>query len=490
MFSNFQSGPQTTANDRQKQKIAQDDYIAITIANEQNIANARKQQFTMGVPQALTPIETMSPTEFLADDAGQEMLAQQNLKQLKFRDQEVSDILVNIRRDPQLSFLLLNANFPAIKNELEKRFNIKLVTPTFFVDFLKAYLSKVEKSLGLRQYTRTKDGSVDTIEEIKTILPDIDDLRYLRQQAQNLNYDDVSLSKLDELITEIPNDEEYMAIAALDPVIRQQAFQELLMITRDLPTTLQVSSLVEDIKSGNVDRRSFNDAMRKILNSINVTLRKPEFRQEIEIPPRPTREPPAPPRPTRESPLIPKMLFEEKEERMQTPIKPVRNIFRSPIELPLKDIKEYLKQNPDIAAQLKDKNGQRVRYTRLTKNRGSKGISIFDTNLIDIWDQDEMPTTEGFGLGKYNPIQKQPRNIVRMGKGIAAVEQPSYKEFGKFCINMNHLENQDILNIKYKNCLGAVPSFKPIAVSDIFRVVTSFSLPKYTKKACHRQAFF
>jgi hypothetical protein len=56
-----------------------------------------------------------------------------------------------------------------------------------------------------------------------------------------------------------------------------------------------------------------------------------------------------------------------------------------------------------------------------------------------------------------------------MGKGIAAVEQPSYKEFGKFCINMNHLENQDILNIKYKNCLGAVPSFKPTAISDIFR---------------------
>jgi hypothetical protein len=481
MFSNFQSGPQTTANDRQKAKIAQDDYIAITIANEQNIANARKQQFTMGVPQALTPIESMSPTQLLADDAGQEMLAQQNLKQLKFRDQEVSDILVNIRRDPQLSFLLLNANFPAIKNELEKRFNIKLVTPTFFVDFLKSYLSKVEKSLGLRQYARTKDGSVDTIEEIRTILPDVNDLQYLRQQAQNLNYDDVSLSKIDDLITIIPNDEEYMEIAALDPVTRQQGFQELLMLTRDLPTTSQISSLVQNIQNGIIDRRGFNDAFMKILNSINVTLRKPEFWKEIEPPPpRPTRQPPLTP-PLQEIEkemgqilkrrLEPQKQVEfqkEKQEESQL-LKPITG-RNNPAQLSITEIRSYLRANPNIASQLRDTNGQKVSISNLQKKMGNTGKkrSIYSTNLFEIWGQ-EMPTTEGFGIGKYNPIQTQPRNIVRMGKGIAAVEQPSYKEFGKFCINMNHLENQDILNIKYKNCLGAVPSFKPTAISDIFR---------------------
>ena len=475
MFSNFQSGPQRSASDRQKAKIAQDDYIAVTIANQQNIANARQQQFVMNVPQALTPIETMSPTQLLADEAGQEMLAQQNLKQFKFRDQEVSDIMVQIRRDPQLSFLLLNANFPAIKAEVEKRFNTKLVTPTFFVDFLKSYLAKVSKSLGLTQYSRTKDASVDTIEEIRTILPDVNDLQFLRRQAQNLNYDDASLSILDELISEIPSEQEYAAIAALDPATRQQAFQELLEVMKDLPTASQVSSLVQNIQNGIIDRRGFNDAFMKILKSIDLTLRKPQWKQEIEPPPRPTRVPPLTPQLQeieQEMGSILKRRLELPEEpeveRRAVPIKPVRNIFRSPEELPLKDIKDYLKQNRDIAAQLKDKNGQRVRYTKLTKNRGSKGISIYDTNLKEIWGQ-EMPTTEGFGIGKYNPVQKQPRNMVRMGKGIAAVEQPSYKEFGKFCINMNHLENQDILNIKYKNCLGAVPSFKPTAISDIFR---------------------
>jgi hypothetical protein len=245
---------------------------------------------------------------------------------------------------------------------------------------------------------------------------------------------------------------------------------------KDLPTASQINSLVKSIQSGTVDSRAFNDAMRKLLNSIDVTFRKPAFRGEM-APPRPTRQPPLTPALQEvekemgqilKKRLEPQMQVEEKEvERMRTPIKPARNIFRSPIELPLKDIRAYLKENPGVAAQLKDKNGQRIRYTQLTKSRGSKGVSIFDTNLIEIWGQEE--TKEGSGIGKYNPVQKQPRNTVIIGRGISAQEQPSWVEFGKFVINRHHLENQDIFNVKYKNCMGAIPSFKPVAVSDIYR---------------------
>jgi hypothetical protein len=478
MNFNYQAPPQSSASDRQKYKITQDDIIAVQIANDANIANARNQQFVLKVPQALTPIESMSPEQLLADEAGQEMLAQQNLKQLKFRDQEVADIMVNIRRDPQLSFLLLNSNFPAIKAELEKRFNLKLVTPTFFLDFLKAYLAKVSKSLGLTQYSRNKNDSVDTVEELKTILPDINDLQFLKQQAQNLNYDPALLERLDDLIDGIPSDQDYADILNLDMVTRQEAMRELLTLTRDLPTSSQVSSLVQGIQSGSVDRRSFNDAMMKLLNSIDLTFRKPQLRQEV--PPRPRRAPPLTPDLQQIEQEMGEMLKRRLEPatpislkadpQFTTPIKPTRNFLNSPESLPLKDIKNYFKENPNLAAQLKDtKSGEKVRYGKLTKTQGRAGVWIYDTNLFELWGQDEPPTTEGYGIGKYNNLQQQPRNRIRIGKGISAVEQPSYKEFGKFCINIPHLENQDILNVKYKNCLGAIPSFKPTAVSDIFR---------------------
>ena len=477
MNFNWQAGPQTSSSDRQKFKITQDDIIAVQIANDANIANARQNQFVLKVPQALTPIESQSPQQLLADEAGQEMLAQQNLKQLKFRDQEVADIMVNIRRDPQLSFLLLNSNFPAIKAELEKRFNLKLVTPTFFLDFLKAYLSKVSKSLGLTQYSRSKDDSIDTVEELKTILPDINDLQFLKQQAQNLNYDPALLERLDDLIDGIPSDQDYADILTLDMVTRQEATRELLMLTRDLPTSSQVSSLVQGIQDGSVDRRSFNDAMMKLLNSIDITFRKPQLRQEA--PPRPRRAPPLTPELQQieeemgeilKRRLEPVQLKPVPEAQFKTPIKPARNIFNSPESLPLKDIKAYFQDRPNLAALLVDKKtGEKLPYRKLTKTQGRAGVWIYDTNLFELWGQEEPPTTEGYGIGKYNNLQQQPRNRIRIGKGISAVEQPSYKEFGKFCINIPHLENQDILNVKYKNCLGAIPSFKPTAVSDIFR---------------------
>jgi hypothetical protein len=158
------------------------------------------------------------------------------------------------------------------------------------------------------------------------------------------------------------------------------------------------------------------------------------------------------------------------EAQFKTPVKPTRNFMNDPQSLPLKDIKNYFKENPGIASQLKDtRSGEKLRYTKLTKSRTSQGVSIYDTNLLEIWGQEEPPTTEGFGLGNMNSIQRQPKNPIRIGRGIAAVETPAWREFGKFVVNLNHLENQDIFNIKYKNCMGAVPSFKPVAVSDIYR---------------------
>ena len=471
MNFNWQAPPQTSASDREKFKINQDDIIAIQIANDANIANARNQQFVLKTPQSLTPIESMSPEQLLSDEAGNEMLAQQNLKMLKFRDQEVADIMVNIRRDPQLSFTLLNANFPAIKAELEKRFNLKLVTPTFFIDFLKAYLAKVSKSLGLTQYSRSKNDSVDTVEELRTILPDVDDLQFLRKQAQKLNYDKGKLAQLDELINELPNETDYANIALMDPVGRQQALQEFLILMKDLPTASQVRSFAEGVDSGNVDRRSFNDGMMKLLNSISVTFSKPELRmaqEQTQVQARELPEPSAPPIRLKEEP---KQFKVPKMEDYKTPVKPTRNFMNDPQSLPLKDIKNYFKENPGIASQLKDtRSGEKLRYTKLTKSRTSKGVSIYDTNLLEIWGgQEDMPTTEGFGLGNMNSIQRQPKNPIRIGRGIAAVETPAWREFGKFVVNLNHLENQDIFNIKYKNCMGAVPSFKPVAVSDIYR---------------------
>ena len=57
---------------------------------------------------------------------------------------------------------------------------------------------------------------------------------------------------------------------------------------------------------------------------------------------------------------------------------------------------------------------------------------------------------------------------IKVGRGIAVKETPSYKEYGKYAIHIPQLEQQDLLNVKYKS-LGQIPKFKPIPVSDVFR---------------------
>ena len=57
---------------------------------------------------------------------------------------------------------------------------------------------------------------------------------------------------------------------------------------------------------------------------------------------------------------------------------------------------------------------------------------------------------------------------MKVGRGIAVKQTPSYKEYGKYAIHIPQLEQQDLLNVKYKS-LGQIPKFKPIPVSDVFR---------------------
>jgi hypothetical protein len=61
-----------------------------------------------------------------------------------------------------------------------------------------------------------------------------------------------------------------------------------------------------------------------------------------------------------------------------------------------------------------------------------------------------------------------PLKRIKLGKGLSVKETPTYREFGKYAIHIPQLEDNDILNVKYKS-LGGIPKFKPFPVSDIFR---------------------
>lgn len=58
---------------------------------------------------------------------------------------------------------------------------------------------------------------------------------------------------------------------------------------------------------------------------------------------------------------------------------------------------------------------------------------------------------------------------IKIGKGIAIQEeQPRYRTFGKYIIHMPFLENENVLNVKFKS-MGSIPSIKPVSIDDNFK---------------------
>ena len=91
---NYIIPPRRKASDYAKGKITQNDIIALQIANDANIAKARKA-VKMGEIEQLTPSQASSPEELLMDMANQEATARANVMKLGFRDNEASRIITD-----------------------------------------------------------------------------------------------------------------------------------------------------------------------------------------------------------------------------------------------------------------------------------------------------------------------------------------------------------------------------------------------------------
>jgi len=92
---------------------------------------------------------------------------------------------------------------------------------------------------------------------------------------------------------------------------------------------------------------------------------------------------------------------------------------------------------------------------------------------------------EGMGLYKMTRIPVRKGMVKKkIGGGIAVQSAPTYAEFGKYAIHLPQLHNKNTLNIKYKS-LGAIPTLKPITISDDFK---DFIMETLEKKSVNERA--
>ena len=107
---------------------------------------------------------------------------------------------------------------------------------------------------------------------------------------------------------------------------------------------------------------------------------------------------------------------------------------------------------------------------------------IMDRKFIDEHSDEE----EGMGLYKMTRIPVRKGKVIKkkIGGGIAVEASPTYAEFGKYAVHLPQLHNKNTLNIKYKS-LGAIPTLKPITISDDFK---DFIIETLEKKSVNERA--
>jgi len=499
-MANYTLPPRSKASDYIKGKLTQDEIIALQVANDANISSARKAIKMGEVPQ-LTPIQSLSPNELLADDASQEATARSNLERLGFRPQEAAEVITGIRRDNILSFGSFNANFPAIEADIKARFNIKLITPAFFVEYLRQYtqelLASRGLSVGIGGVRRSINALINSVAEIRQVLPSQDQMRELKfrlinisRNATNRNLLNPILERIDLLGQALPSQTDYGRIQNLNIAETQRIIQRINTITTDLPTREQVDNLIQQVDRG--DREIMtnltaladsvpNDFKRKMDNVLqevrDVASLQEQTLEEMGKIPR-VRE--------RVSDWDGTMILDKSNWinlNKGGKVDFLRSRFQAGDQLvTITGISEISKQKVGDLDYIWDKWFEE----NAGKFIGKASPSTSTTASMSSYTTGESPLSQFSGSystpysslsGLTGYISNLKRNIsgdkkegkgMKVGRGIAVKQTPSYKEYGKYAIHIPQLEQQDLLNVKYKS-LGQIPKFKPIPVSDVFR---------------------
>lgn len=248
------------ASDYDKARINQDDLLKIAIANDNNISNARRAYRQGDVP-ALTPQQQFTPDEIQADISKNYSDAITNLLSLGMDYREASQIVTRLGADPS-NLVILNNTFPSFKTDFQKRFDVKRITITGFVDFFTKFREVFDESKGIADnsvlFNDKFDRIINNINDLRAIIPTRDQIRVLSNALENQIRNSIDnndrnttrgLRDIDDMLgrlqRQLPNEAVFQRLAQLDP---QQQFQQLAQLQNrfdNLPSRDQVQAMID-----------------------------------------------------------------------------------------------------------------------------------------------------------------------------------------------------------------------------------------------------
>lgn len=456
-------------SDYSKGVMTQDELLRIAIANDANVAQARAG-FQRGEVQALSPQQLKSPAELQADIALQEKTALDNLLRL-FQYREASAIIGELNPD---EIFTMNQSFPLIEREISKRFAKGLLSPTFFVEYLRKFKEELEQSKGvstnLSSITNKFNALTDNINDIRAILPTKTQFANLQDYVEN-EFDRLPrmivaplLERIQRLQNATLSNDDFRRVSADQEILQFETLNMLQNITANMPTQNQLGMIMEDIRSGRVSQAEgvkriedaisgVSDEQLDMLEDIKREIQQSRPGQSIsfdilaQI--------------TTDVPQYPVIAIERKLTAQGTPVKsgdlfvvyPNGNNER----ITLTKLKAFVEENASFRRWYADNVG------------GSPALMMLRNFILEQTTEKASrkelpPEKSGFGLkAKNGRIRTK-----KIGEGVKYEPEPTYRTFGKYVINIPQLKERDILNVKFPS-LGRIPQFKPTPISDVMK---------------------
>ncbi|MCX6822100.1 MAG: hypothetical protein NTW30_04970, partial [Candidatus Aenigmarchaeota archaeon] len=441
-------------SDYSKAVMTQDELLRIAIANDANISGARTS-FQRGETIPLSQQQLKSPAELQADLALQERMGLDNLLRL-FQYREASSILAELSPD---EIFTMNQSFPSIERDVNKKFAKGLLSPTFFIEYLRKFKEEIEASKGvstnLSMITNKFNTLTDNITDLQTILPTKQQFEELERKLSSAfrelpNYIvQPVLERLNRLQDTIPSKKEFQAVSQDNEILQFETLAMIQELTSNMPTQVQVQRVIDDINSGRVDSmvgfQEIQDALsgvtdtqldgleelkRELAESGRLgTTRDIEIEAQISLP----------------VPNIPTLAI-AKRIISGTPARTsgvyvIYSDGRSE-EIDSRGLDKAYRGNQDFKdwcdANLRRKPtiSNLKQYIMTSSQASSSAVSDATSR------EDFSISTEKFGFGlkaKNGRIRTK-----KIGEGVKYEPEPLYRQLGKYVINIQQLKERDI----------------------------------------------
>jgi len=391
-------------NDLKKAYQTQDELLKIAIANDANIAKARKD-FKNEEPVFLTLRQSMSPEELLQDESLQIQNAMSNLLDIGFRDVEARDIVSAMIPIPDLIYKF-NLTAKAIAEDVKKRFDIKILTPSYFLEYLNRYIQELDEASGLMPVANANiknkfDALSRSIQDILRIIPKKTDLETVadnlgalimfanRQQRTILLETGRSIR---DLIRTLPTEADFAQLNLRTQVDKMEILQQLQNVLDSLPDENNLLELNRIIVSNQLTISQKLDGIDDTLGNISSSL--------------------------------------------INDLRSIRASMEAPVPVKIRSSEP------------------------LTLRQPTRGYSSYGTT-----GEESGVDTPSSTPGSATPVQRgRGLKTRKIGKGISILNTPKHLEFGKFVIDKHRLDQQGVLHFKHKS-LGNT-KFKPFPVGD------------------------